>query len=172
MVFVDLGEHVEAARLLGAAQRQRELTGYVRPAPEEADLAPALTGIAVTLGSDGAGRARVQGRAAKLEDSVSYAARHRAPHRRAVSGWDSLTPTERQVASLVSKRLTNAEIANRLFVSPVTVKSHLSRVFVKLGVTNRRQLAAASAGREEEEARGGTARTEGVKRLGGLTGPD
>jgi DNA-binding CsgD family transcriptional regulator len=51
----------------------------------------------------------------------------------------------------VSKRLTNAEIANRLFVSPVTVKSHLSRVFVKLGVINRRQLAVAVAGQEGEE---------------------
>jgi predicted ATPase/DNA-binding CsgD family transcriptional regulator len=151
MMFADLGEHVGAARLLGAAERQRELTGYVRPAPDEADLAPALAGIAGALGGDGAERARAQGRAAKLEDSVSYAARGRAPHRRAVSGWDSLTPTERQVASLVSKRLTNAEIADRLFVSPVTVKSHLSRVFDKLGVANRRLLAAAVAGQEEEE---------------------
>ena len=151
MAFVDLGEHVAAARLLGAAQRQRELTGYVRPAPEEADLAPALAGIAGALGAVGAERARAQGRVAKLEDSVSYAARGRTPHRRAVSGWDSLTPTERQVASLVSERLTNAEIANRLFVSPVTVKSHLSRVFVKLGVVNRRQLAAAAVARREED---------------------
>jgi predicted ATPase/DNA-binding CsgD family transcriptional regulator len=151
MVFCDLGEYVEAARLLGAAQRQRELTGYVRPGPEQADLAPVLAGIAATLGGDGAERARVEGRAAKLEDSVSYAARGRAPHRRAVSGWDSLTPTERQVAALVSRRLTNAEIADRLFVSPITVKSHLSRVFVKLGVINRRQLAVAVARQEGEE---------------------
>jgi len=150
LVFFDLGEHVEAARLLGAAQRQRELTGYVRPAPEEAELVPVLAGIAGTLGGDGAENARVQGRTASLEQSVSYAARGRAPHRRAVSGWDSLTPTERQVVSLVSKRLTNAEIADRLFVSPVTVKSHLSRVFVKLGVINRRQLAVAVAAHEGE----------------------
>ena len=53
MVFFDLGKHVEAARLLGAAERQRELTGYVRPAQEEADLAPVLRGVAATLGGDG-----------------------------------------------------------------------------------------------------------------------
>jgi predicted ATPase/DNA-binding CsgD family transcriptional regulator len=172
VAFSDLGEHIEAARLLGAAERQRELTGYVRPGPDEAELAPVRAGIAIALGGDGAERARMEGRGVSVEESVSYAARSRAPHRRAVSGWDSLTPTEHQVASLVYKRLTNAEIADRLFVSPVTVKSHLSRVFVKLGVSNRRQLAAAIAGREEEEARGGTARTEGAKRLGGPTGPD
>ena len=124
----------------------------MRPGPEEADLIPALAAIAGALGGDGAEHAHVEGRAAKLEDSVSYATRGRAPHRRAVSGWDSLTPTERHVASLVSERLTNAEIADRLFVSPVTVKSHLSRVFVKLGVTNRRQLVVAVAAQEEEGA--------------------
>ncbi|MGO9659494.1 MAG: response regulator transcription factor [Acidimicrobiales bacterium] len=37
--------------------------------------------------------------------------------------------------------MTNAEIAQRLFVSTVTVKSHLNRIFAKLGVSGRGQLA-------------------------------
>jgi DNA-binding CsgD family transcriptional regulator len=48
---------------------------------------------------------------------------------------------EVRVVSLVARHLTNAEIADQLFVSTLTVKSHLTRVFAKLGVADRRQLA-------------------------------
>jgi predicted ATPase/DNA-binding CsgD family transcriptional regulator len=150
-VFFELGAHVAAARLLGAAERQRELTGYVRPAPDRDELAPVLAGVARSLGREGLERGLMEGRASSLEEVVSYAARGRSAHRRAASGWDSLTTTEREVATLVSRRLTNAEIAERLFVSPITVKSHLSRVFVKLGVANRRQLAAVAVAHAPQE---------------------
>ena len=46
------------------------------------------------------------------------------------------------MARLVAQRLTNDEIAQELFVSCRTVKAHVSNVFAKLGVRNRRQLAA------------------------------
>jgi len=150
MVSFELGENAEAARLLGAAELQRELNGYVCSGPDLAELAPVRAGVAATLGPDAAERATMEGRASSLAAVVSYAARRRTTHRRAASGWDSLTPTERQVAFLVSKRFTNAEIAERLFVSVVTVKSHLSRVFLKLGVANRRQLAALAVAHEDE----------------------
>jgi DNA-binding NarL/FixJ family response regulator len=45
------------------------------------------------------------------------------------------------VVELVVEGLTNAEIAGRMFVSTATVKSHLTHIFDKLGVTDRRQLA-------------------------------
>ncbi|NUP50549.1 MAG: helix-turn-helix transcriptional regulator, partial [Catenulispora sp.] len=52
-----------------------------------------------------------------------------------------LTPQERQVALLAASGLTNGEIATRLFVTTATIEFHLSKVFRKLGITSRRQIA-------------------------------
>ena len=49
---------------------------------------------------------------------------------------------ERQVLSLVSEGLTNAQIAEALFLSESTIKSHLSSAFAKFGVRSRREAAA------------------------------
>jgi DNA-binding CsgD family transcriptional regulator len=51
-----------------------------------------------------------------------------------------LTPQQRQIVRLASDGLTNREIADRLFLSPHTVSSHLYRSFPKLGVADRHQL--------------------------------
>ncbi len=52
-----------------------------------------------------------------------------------------LTERERDVAAAIGRGLSNAEIAAELFLSVPTVKAHVSRVFDKLGVTNRVQIA-------------------------------
>ena len=101
--------------------------------------------VQAALGQEAFDQAISEGRALTFAEAVAYARRGRGSHSRSVSGWDSLTPTERRVVSLVAKHLSNAEIADQLFVSTVTVKSHLTRVFAKLGVPDRHQLAEIAA---------------------------
>lgn len=51
-----------------------------------------------------------------------------------------LTPQQQQIIRLAARGLTNREIAEKLFLSPRTVGSHLYRSFPKLGITARSQL--------------------------------
>ena len=52
-----------------------------------------------------------------------------------------LTPREREVAGLVGEGLSNDEIGRRLFVSPATARTHVSRAMIKLNARDRAQLA-------------------------------
>ena len=58
---------------------------------------------------------------------------------RAPSG-DALTPTEQRISELVAEGLTNREVAERLFITPKTVESALTRVYRKLAVRSRTEL--------------------------------
>ena len=67
------------------------------------------------------------------------------PRRIALSGVESLTPSERRVAQMAAEGPTNREIAQALFVTPKTVEIHLSSVYRKLGISSRSQLPTALA---------------------------
>jgi ATP/maltotriose-dependent transcriptional regulator MalT len=61
-------------------------------------------------------------------------------------GWATLSAQELQIAQLAAQGLSNREIGGRLYLSHRTVGSHLYRIFPKLGITSRNQLARALAG--------------------------
>ncbi|MDN3358735.1 LuxR C-terminal-related transcriptional regulator [Actinomadura sp. DC4] len=123
----------EAVRLLAACDRAREETGRPRTAPD-----PRLR---EALGEEAYETAWWEGRELTLPDAVEYARRARGRRGRPSSGWASLTPTERNVVRLAAEGLSNPGIGERLFMSRSTVKTHLSHVYAKLGVTNRTELA-------------------------------
>jgi DNA-binding CsgD family transcriptional regulator len=68
-----------------------------------------------------------------------------AKHRRAQSGWDSLTATEIKIAAFVEEGLSNPEIAARLLLSRRTVATHVSHILKKLDVHSRIDIARESA---------------------------
>lgn len=53
---------------------------------------------------------------------------------------DVLTEREREVMALVAGGFSNDEIAEQLFISPATARTHVSRAMIKLGARNRTQL--------------------------------
>jgi DNA-binding NarL/FixJ family response regulator len=54
---------------------------------------------------------------------------------------DALTPQEARIARLAAEGASNPEIADQLYVSRRTVEAHLTKIYAKLGVSSRTQLA-------------------------------
>ena len=101
-----------------------------RRADARTSLRAALEGFEAVGSELWADRARAELRA------TGERARRRDP-----STLDDLTPQEFQVARLVATGLTNRDVAARLFLSPKTIETHLSKVFRKTGVRTRAELA-------------------------------
>ena len=144
LLAADSEMYAEAGRLLAAATAVRERLGYVRFVFDQADVDLAMGKIEAALSSPGLAVAWSEGAALSVDQVVDYARRGRGRRGRPTSGWASLTPTERTMVELVVEGLSNAEIGTRMFVSIATVKSHLTHIFAKLGVSNRRQLTRAA----------------------------
>jgi DNA-binding CsgD family transcriptional regulator len=159
-----LGVSLRAAGLLTGGARGlgllEEAVQTLERSPSPLELARALTDYGASLrraGQRGAARVQLE-RALDLahhlgarrianQARAELVAAGAKPRRDAVTGRDALTAAELRVARLAAEGLTNREVAQALFVTTMTAKSHLSRVYRKLGITRRGQLAQALAGR-------------------------
>jgi DNA-binding NarL/FixJ family response regulator len=119
----DLDEYVFEALRVGAS-------GFLVKDTEPVDLLRGVRAVAAgdALLSPGVTRRLI----------AEFATRSRAPV--APKSLDALTEREREVMALVGAGLSNEDIAARLYVSPATAKTHVSRAMVKLGARDRAQL--------------------------------
>jgi DNA-binding CsgD family transcriptional regulator len=92
-------------------------------------------------GYETTGAARDVARVRRRLRKLGVRKRHWAAHARPVTGWLSLTGTERTVSELVAQGLTNQQVADQMFISVHTVAFHLRQVFRKLAISSRVELA-------------------------------
>ena len=140
-LIADAGGHRVAARLFGAADAIRQHMGHFRFKVHQASYDTAVATVRDALGEKVFDAARAEGAALSTAEAIAYAQRGRGERKRPTTGWESLTPTERDVARLVGQGLGNKDIATRLFISPRTVQTHLTHIYNKLGLSSRVQLA-------------------------------
>jgi len=134
------GQHPKAARLFGAASAMRDRFGFARLARLQQEYDDDVARTRAAMSGSVWEAAWDEGRRLSAKEAVSYARKGRGRRSRPTTGWDSLTPAERQVVELVVEGMTNPQIGERLFISRRTVGHHLAHVYAKLGVRSRQEL--------------------------------
>jgi serine/threonine-protein kinase PknK len=153
-VAVQGGESVRAARLWGAAEALKESIGIAYDAPfirSQYDYEGLLTTMRDRLGEAAFERARAEGKDMTQDRVVKYALSEDedvppavpAPQRPApTKPQDLLTRREEEIAVLITRGLTNRQIALELTLSERTVDCHVAKILKKLGLRSRVQVAA------------------------------
>jgi DNA-binding CsgD family transcriptional regulator len=113
------------------------------PAGREAEAVPLLDAALELYAAAGAERGAARIRGALRARGV----RRPSGGPRSSSDWPELTESELAVVRLVARGATNREVAERIYISPHTVNSHLRHVFTKLGIRSRVELARMTAER-------------------------
>jgi DNA-binding NarL/FixJ family response regulator len=122
----ELDEYVFGALRAGAS-------GFLLKGGEPADLLAAVRVVA-------AGESLLAPSVTRRLIDAYISGPDHAPGQAMPAGLDELTAREREVLLLVADGLSNSEIAAALFVSPLTAKTHVSRILTKLGLRDRVQL--------------------------------
>lgn len=164
VVATALGAPLQAARLFGAAEGLRQIGGAPAPRSMRRGYQSALSAIRVDLGEAAFAAAWAVGvtlavdaalaeadaivAAVEIGDAlvsvptpVAGASPRGAPLPAASAAEFALTFREQEILALLAQRLTNSEIAARLFISPKTTENHVGNILGKLGAANRREAA-------------------------------
>jgi DNA-binding CsgD family transcriptional regulator len=159
------GAHGMALRVLARTGQGDETERLLREAVAQLEESPLVHERAWALHDLGAHLRRAGRRAdarTPLRAALELAERHESgevaalareellqsgarPRRSALSGPESLTPSERRVAELAARGLSNREIAETLWVSRKTVEVHLGHTYAKLDISSRAELPVALA---------------------------
>jgi DNA-binding CsgD family transcriptional regulator len=152
------GAALRVAALVGPSSERvaglEEAAEYLEHGPAQLELAQCLADLGCTLRAVEASSPRAR---TLLRRAADIAFRHGAsplaarcaselrlsgarPRRLALWGPSALTSSERRIVELVMSGLSNADIAEELFVSEKTIEGHLVRAYRKLGVRSRREL--------------------------------
>jgi predicted ATPase/class 3 adenylate cyclase/DNA-binding CsgD family transcriptional regulator len=144
------GDHARAARLFGAGESLRDKIGESVLEFYRADYDRGVAAAHAGLDEQSFAAMWAEGRTMELEEAIEYALGEREPSPPATpalwrlpsgeSTCDLLTPREREVAVLVSRALTNRQIASELSISEHTAATHVARILKKLGLTSRTQI--------------------------------
>jgi predicted ATPase/DNA-binding CsgD family transcriptional regulator len=138
------GDDRRAAVLWGAAVAQRSRFGLAPDEDAARLVEPLLSAARSRLGEAALEEAQAQGRAMDLEQAIACslpAEEASAPASRAPEYPAGLTAREVEVLKLVAEGMTNARIAQELYLSPRTVHRHLNRIYHKLGTNSRASAA-------------------------------
>ncbi len=143
------GEGIWAARLLGAAETLRDTTNISMALVYRVGYERAVATIGARLGEQAFALARAEGRTMTLEQVLGAPGRATAvttvsavqpatpPAKQAHTFPSGLTAREVEVLRLVAQGLSDAQVAEKLVISPRTVNSHLTSIYNKLGVDSR-----------------------------------
>lgn len=137
----EAGDAEEAARLCGAGESARSAMGYPRHQVDRRTHEEMIKAVRAAVEEARFRAAWEEGAAADLDVLVAARTRGRGTRTQAPGLLGALTPTELDVARLAGDGLSNPQIAERLYMSRSTVKAHLARMYAKLGLSNRTELA-------------------------------
>ncbi len=147
LAYQKQGQHDEALAAVERAVTLARPGGWVRPfvelGPEMASLLKCLNArenIAAEYISQLLDAFKDEEPGAAPDVSAHDTPTHLSPHNQAL--LDPLTKRETEILTLLAQRLTNREIAEKLFIAPGTVKLHTIKIYRKLGAHSRREAVA------------------------------